>query len=194
MGATDYSWMKELERRITISEGCSATRYFDSRGIPTIGIGFNLQRADTYGALLKAGVAPTMVEAVINGTASLTQPQIEALLTYSLWPIISDARTSLASGIYDVLTPARRFVICDLVYNLGLAGWMGFPNTRLAISAAQRAKAAEATDAHALFVAAANDLRQSDWYGQVGDRAKRDCAMLEVGVWCDPQGDGSDIL
>jgi len=60
MGATDYSWMKELERRITISEGCSATRYLDSRGIPTIGIGFNLQRADTYGALLKAGVAPTM--------------------------------------------------------------------------------------------------------------------------------------
>ena len=49
-------------------------------------------------------------------------------------------------------------------------------------------------DAHALFAAAANDLRQSDWFVQVGWRAKRDCAMLEVGVWCNATGDGSDIL
>lgn len=188
------AWLGEVQRRIAISEGCEATRYYDSKGIATVGIGFNLTRADAYSALLKAGVAPTQVQGVIDGDVALTQEQIAALFAYSFAPVISEARSSLAPGIFDALTDARRFVICDLVYNLGYGGWLQFNRTRGMIADAQRAKQTNAPNAHGYFVDAANDLRQSDWFNQVGWRAKRDCAMLEVGVYCSPTGDGSDIL
>ncbi len=188
------AWLGEVQRRIAISEGCEATRYYDTRGVPTIGIGYNLTRADAYSALLKAGVPPTQVQGVINGDVALSQEQIDALFAYSFAPIVSEARASLPTGIFDALTDARRFVICDLVYNMGSGRWLQFVRTRAAIADAQRAKEANAPDAHEAFVTAANDLRQSDWFTQVGWRAKRDCAMMEVGIYCDPTGDGSDIL
>lgn len=188
----ELAWNAQVRRRIAISEGERTTMYHDSRGIPTIGIGFNLLRADARDALAKVGV--TDIAGVLNGDVALSQNQVNELFDYSFAPIVTDARNSLVDGVFDALSDARRFVICDLVFNMGFAGWGQFVNTRAAIVTAQKAKGANSPDAHALFVAAANDLRQSDWFSQVGDRAKRDCAMMQVGIWCDATGDGSDIL
>lgn len=168
--------------------------YPDTKGIPTIGIGFNLLRSDARVALQTAGVADGDVDDVLAKKKALTEEQVDKLFAYSFAPIVSDARSSLPSGIYDSMTDARRFVICDMVFNLGVNQWGGFTQTISMIAAAQSAKNRGASDAHDKFVALANHMRVLAWYAQVGDRAKRDCAMMQVGIWCDPKGDGSDIL
>lgn len=190
---TPQAWLAEVERRIRISEGCQAKRYYDTQGVATIGIGFNLERADAYAALEHCGCADP--SSVLAGTMTLAPAQIDALFAYSFAPIQDQARASLAPGIFEALTDARRFVVCDLVYNLGNEGWLGFAPTRALINAGQAAKnALDLVRAHDNFEAAADHLTQSAWYGQVADRAKRDVAMLRVGIFCDASGDGSDIV
>lgn len=186
---TREQWLAAVLDRIGDDEGNEAKEYRDSLGIPTIGIGFNLQRADAREALAKCGVSD--VEGVMNGTVALTPAQDAALFNYSFAPIESEARASLEAGIYDALSDARRFVICDLVYNLGDAGWTDFAATRSMLAQAQTAKNAGAADAHDLFEAAADHLANSAWYTQVGNRARRDVAMIRNGTWVNPTGDGT---
>jgi len=188
--AQRVSFIDEVRRRIGDDEGDDLKAYRDSLGIETIGVGFNLTRSDARDALAKCGV--TDVDGVMNGTTALTPAQDAALFEYSFAPIESEARASLATGIYDSMTDARRFTICDLVYNLGNAGWNDFTNTRALLNEAQAAKNAGQASAHALFVLAAEHLEESDWYNQVGLRAKRNVAMIRSGVWVSPTGDGSD--
>lgn len=187
-------WTSEVEKRIGIDEGNRAERYYDTQGVPTIGIGFNLQRADAQAALAQAGVPNATIPEIMNGTAALTSAQVDALFQYSFAPIVSDARAAFPQGIYDSMTDARRFVICDMVFNLGSTQFSSFTQTIDLITAAQQAKNSGAADAHEKFVAAADHMRTLAWYAQVGDRAKRNCAMMQQGVWCSPTGDGSDIL
>jgi hypothetical protein len=107
------AWIAEVKRRVAIDEGDEAKMCHDTKGVPTIGVGFNLRRADARTALERVGVPAS-----------------------------------------DGFGP----------------------------------------DAHAKFVQAANHMRTLPWYRQTGDRSKRDCAMMQVGDWCNPSGNGSDIL
>ena len=121
---------------------------------------------------------------VISGKTSLTAEQIDKLFAYAFAPIEAAARDSLAPGVFDSLSDARRFVLCDLQYNLGQRGWLGFPSTRALLNEAQAAKDADDLEkAHALFGIAANHLAASAWDGQVGERAHRDETMIRSGVW-----------
>lgn len=183
------AWLDEVRKRIAIDEGDRAKMYRDSLGIPTIGTGFNLTRPDARQALAKCGVSD--IDGVINGTVALTPAQDMALFDYAFSPIESQARASLATTIYDSMTDARRFVICDLVYNLGNDGWCEFTETRALLNEAQRSKLIGSPSSHAFFDAAAQHLASSLWFGQVGNRARRNVAMIRSGVWCDPYGDGS---
>lgn len=186
----------EVQRRTEINEGCRLERYFDSVGVPTIAYGFNLERGDAHEALSAVGVSDP--QAVIDGRAGLTQAQADALLARDLPTYIGYARRSLAPGIFDSLTPARQCAIVDLAYNLGESGWgrwgfsEGFAGTRALINAGQTAKLAGKPNAHVYFEQAASHLERSTWHNQVGDRAKRDEAMILDGVLVDPNGDGSE--
>lgn len=168
--------------------------YFDSMGIPTIGIGFNLQRSDAKTALVTAGVAIDQVDDVMDGKVGLTPAQISKLFAYSFAPIVSEARSAFPTGIFDSMSDARRFAVCDMVFNLGFGGFMSFNTSRDMLAQAQESKDEGHVDAHNQFIAAAQHLTGTDWYTQVGNRAKRDCSMLQQGVWCNPLLDGSDIL
>jgi GH24 family phage-related lysozyme (muramidase) len=191
---TNDEWMAEVQSRIAVSEGNEPKMYYDTKRVPTIGIGFNLTRGDTQTALATAGVPAAEIAGVINGSIALTGAQVNALFAYSFAPVVSNARQSLPGGIFDAMTDARRFVICDLVFNLGAAQWGGFTQTIALIAAAQKAKNSGGPEAHTDFVATANHMRGLDWYKQTGNRSMRDCAMMEVGIWCKPDGNGSDIL
>lgn len=169
--------------------------YLDSKGNPTIGVGFLLTRSDARQALETAGVPPAQVASVIAGDLPLSQEQIAALFRYSFAPIQSEARSVLGHGIYDALSDARRFVMCDMDYNLGETGLQRFTEMLSFINRAQTAKnAADSTSAMHLFGMAADQMELSLWYSQVGDRAKRDVAMMRESVWCDAEGNGSDIV
>ena len=125
-------WLAECQRRIAINEGSRATMYHDTMGIPTIGIGFNLNRGDARAVMAQIGAD---YDAVMAG-AALSDAQIAQLFAISFAPIVDEARASLQPTHFDSwLSDARRFVVCDLVYNLGDAGWMDFRNTRATILA-----------------------------------------------------------
>lgn len=185
---TEDEWLREAAHRISISEGVKLSRYLDSMGIPTIGIGFNLTRG--YAPMLAVGI--TNPSAVTDGHASITLPQALALLQNDLTSSLNSARASLDAGVFASLTQPRQFVITDLNYNMGSAGWLSFTGTRDLINMAQKAKNANNPSAHQYFQAAGNHLEASNYYDQVGNRAKRNVAMLITGEWCDANGDGSD--
>lgn len=70
----------------------------------------------------------------------------------------------------DVLDDARRGVLLNMGFNLGLAGLSGFRQ--------MLAKVQEGD-----FAGAAAEMRDSAWYTQVGARAERLAIQMETGVW-----------
>lgn len=186
---TQVQWEDECRARLDINEGERNIVYPDSKNIPTIGIGFNLQRPDARVILAKLGAD---LSAVLAG-AALTDAQVAALFQYSWDPIVSEARASLDPFHFDSMSDARRFVICDLVFNLGDGGWWSFVTARSLIDRACHEFRTNNFDAaHALFGQAADDLEGTQWYKDVGNRARRDVAMLRTSNWVDPNGDGSN--
>ena len=178
----NIAFRNEVERRIGLDEGRRNRMYLDSLGIPTIGVGWNLQRDDTMHALAYCGVTDAV--GVISGKVCLTDAQVDKLFAYSFAPIESDARTSLAPGVYDALSDARRFVVLSMRFQLGEAGWLAFSNTRGLINEAETAKLAGALDrAHALFMLVGDHLATSDWYTQSASRGVRNVTMMRTGVW-----------
>ena len=184
---TPAEWSAEVRRRIAINEGCRLRMYLDTANIPTIAYGFNLTIGSARGVLKSAGV--TDIDGVIAGRTALTQAQADSTFDQMLPGYVNAAKGTLDPGVFDKLNDARRFVVVDMVYNLGSAGFMGFPSARRAINGA--VTATNQTQAHALYGEAANQMVDSAWFGQVGNRAKRDVAMMRNGTWVDPNGDGS---
>ncbi len=187
MAMTPPEWTAEVRRRIAINEGLSLTMYYDTVGVPTIAYGFNLQNANADAILRNAGV--TDIAGVKAGRTALTQAQADSTFDQMLPGYVNDARGTLGPGVFDQLSDARRFVIVDMTYNLGVAGWLGFPSARAAINAAVAATG-DATK-RAQYNVAADQMVDSAWYTQVGNRAKRDVAMMRSSGWVDPNGDGS---
>jgi len=174
----------ETEHRIEISEGLRLVAYQDSLGIWSIAYGTNLERGD--GRELLAKVGATLVNPISRTT--VTAIQAARLFDLDFAPIVGQARASLASGVFDALDPARQFVVCDLEYNLGQRGWVGFWATRALLNEAQARKIAGKLDiAYRLFGLCADHLAASAWDGQVGDRATRDVAMMRLGDWVPAQ-------
>ena len=187
MAMTPDQWAAEVRRRIGINEGCRLTMYLDTMGIPTIAYGFNLQDGNPQAILKKAGV--TDIAGVIAGRVALTQAQADSTFAQMLPGYIASATTTLHAGVFRKLSDARRFVIVDMVYNLGVAGFLGFPSARRAINNA--VAATDPASARAFYGQAADQMVNSAWYTQVGNRAKRNVAMMRTSNWVDANGDGT---
>jgi lysozyme len=187
MAMTPQQWAAEVRRRIAINEGLRLTMYYDTVGVPTIAYGFNLENANAKTILQKAGV--TDIAGVLAGKTALTQAQADSTFDQMLPGYVAGARGTLGPGVFDNLSDARRFVIVDMTYNLGVGGWLGFPSARAAINAA--VAATDTATKRAQYNKAADQMKDSAWYTQVGNRAKRNVAMMRSSGWVDPNGDGS---
>ncbi len=188
--------LKEIKHRIGINEGRRLTPYKDTMGIWTVGVGYNLEKGDRTAVLRdlrQAGcISP---ESVVDAHSPITDAVCDKLFTFVLPAYIGAARDSLLPGVFDALSPARQYVLVDLEYNLGQRGWLGFNHTRALIDKAQATKDLGNTEAaHALFGLVADALACSDWAKQVGSRALRNESMMRSSLFCDPYGDGSDVL
>lgn len=183
-GLTPSQWMDDFCSRLEVNEGVRLSCYRDTMDIPTVGVGFNLQRADAGAALAAIGAS---LGDVLAGKP-LTSDQNRRLLEYSVVPIISQARASLVPTHFDLLSDARRCAIADLVFNVGAEGWRDFHGTRGLIDEAVHTavRLNDPKSAHALFGDAAEHLRQSLYASQVGDRALRNCEMIESSVYVAP--------
>ena len=68
------------------------------------------------------------------------------------------------------LSDVRQAVLIDMVFNLGWAGFAKFARLRMALGRKD-------------FDAAANEMRDSQWFKQVGTRSQRLCVMMRSGLW-----------
>ena len=173
-------WNDDFAAREVHNEGMRLRMYRDIMGIPTIGIGFNLTRADWQHALVLAGVPLSATSGVKAGVIPLTLAQVQALFTYSDEPTIPQARSLLQPTHFDSwLSPARQCAFADLTFNMGEGELETFGRLLGYIDAAcHLASVGDDAGAHASFGAAATDLRGTAYASQVGSRALRNAAML----------------
>ena len=112
--------VEELRR----DEGVRYTPYADTKGIPTTGVGHNLQ----------ASPLP-------DGWAyPLSDDQVNTLLERDLANVYSDLTRALPWWVD--LNDVRQRVICNLCFNLGINKLMGFRNTLVAMRQGAYADAA----------------------------------------------------
>jgi|SRR5579884_342606 len=186
------STFDELKKRLEINEGCRLKAYQDTKGIWTIGYGFNLQRASVPAVCASLSLAGINVKGITSledlSKLEITQEEADKLFANDIPKYITKASGLLDSGVFDSMTPARQIALVDFIYNEGGAD---FPVTLHILNQAQKEKnAGNLTKAHALFMVVGDHLRASEYDREVGARASRNIFMLETGSLCDPTWQG----
>ena len=162
----------DVAQLIRQNEGFVACPYKDSKGIATIGIGYNLTNSSARKDLENAGI--TNIDAIMNYQAGSTNcpanaPKItEAQAIKLLENYLPKARATavdFAGGESEFQSHPEDMqkILIDMAYNLGEArfnGPKGFNNMKAALR-------------NHNYVDVAKEMVDSDWYKQVGDRAKK---------------------
>jgi GH24 family phage-related lysozyme (muramidase) len=108
-------------------EGCRLEVYRDTRGIQTIGYGFNLETTAARNICIGAGVD---YDAVLAG-AAITSAQADAIFERQYQTVAAQARISIPA--IDEYAENLGAVVCDMIFNLGWAGFMAFRQTIAAV-------------------------------------------------------------
>jgi GH24 family phage-related lysozyme (muramidase) len=95
-------------------EGRESRVYVDTEGNPSIGVGFNLNRADADRILREVGADPQAVRA---GEAELTDQQIDAIRDFTINEAIERVQRQVPG--FDQLDEVRQHVLIDMVFNMG---------------------------------------------------------------------------
>jgi GH24 family phage-related lysozyme (muramidase) len=142
-------------------EGRKKHVYLDTLNIPSIGIGFNLQRGGARQALASVGAD---YDQILAGTQDLTDPQIDALFN-------RDLDTALAASQRQVPNFAdlhfnARLVVGDMMF-MGEAAFAGFKKMIAALKEFD-------------YNTAADEMMDSTWYVQVKNRGVEDVALMRA--------------
>jgi len=146
--------VKSIIPRVKQHEGVKTKKYIDSRGIPTVGVGFNLRRGDADQKLKSVGANPIKVK---QGKQDLTIKQIDSLLISDLMAA-KKAAEDLVPGLISQ-PGAVQGVVTEMAFNLGKAGLAGFKNFLTSIK-------------NKKYTEASKEMLNSNWSKQVGLRAK----------------------
>mmetsp|Transcript_25497 Transcript_25497/g.25285 ORF Transcript_25497/g.25285 Transcript_25497/m.25285 type:complete len:189 (-) Transcript_25497:35-601(-) len=150
-----------IEDMIAWAEGKRSCVYKDSLGIPTIGIGFNLQRGDARKLITNVGAN---FDQILAGTQCLSDTQISSLFKNDQQWAESGAKDCI--GDSSLLGTCVYRVVVDMTYNMGqysLCSWTNF-------------KSQLRSGNHA---AAANNMASTKWCGQVGRRCTRNTNIVK---------------
>lgn len=144
-----------LKNRLIQEEGLRLRPYQDSNGIWTIGVGHNIE-ADAMmfpllGPLIETGITKERAFELLDSDIAEATRELERV-----YPWIKN------------LDEPRREVLIDMCFNLGIAKLFQFHNTIRMIEEGR-------------YVDAADNLRSSLWYRQVGNRAEHLCQILITG-------------
>lgn len=143
----------EMTRR---HEGLKLKPYHCPAGKLTIGYGWNLE----------AHPLPDDYASCLRMTGAITEDMAERLLDISITAATDDCR-AIYPG-FDGFTEARKAALIDFMFNVGATTAMKFKKMRAAIEASDWSKAAD-------------ELYDSEWRTQVGDRAEEIIGMVRVG-------------
>jgi lysozyme len=142
-------------------EGLRLKAYKDTKGLLTIGYGFNLKASGTPAICTQLGLD---YQGLCAGTVSLTQEEAGAVFQYQLAAVLVQA-----AGIFPnwrTMPEQIQAVICDLLF-MGIGTFLTFHQTIAALKAGD-------------WKAAADDLADSLWYREVGIRGVEDVAILRA--------------
>jgi GH24 family phage-related lysozyme (muramidase) len=157
---------------ITRHEGKENCVYKDTMGIPTIGIGYNLQNPGARSTINGLSGHPDYDD-VLSGKTCLTDGQVKELFEPSYQSAVSGAKRAVSS--YSSLCCDVQEVMTDMDYNLGDAGFSSFHEFISLINAGQWSEAAQ-------------DGKQTAWCRQVGSRCTEDMGRVAKG--CGSPGPG----
>lgn len=146
--------INSLVERLKKHEGVRDKVYNDSAGIPTIGVGFNLNRPDAPEKIKKLGLDYNSVK---SGKKTLTPQQIDSLLKQDIKSSWNSAKDIVENFVS--LPSNAKSVIVEMIFNLGRSGFLKFKNFKNMI---------EQND----FIKASQEMLRSNWAKQVGERAK----------------------
>ena len=151
-----------LRNLITKHEGQKLTKYQDSRGYWTVGVGHCIDP--------RAGCDP-LDSKLWQDTAQtkISQATCDALLSGDIYKATVQA-TKNFSPWFQKLAEPRQAVILDMVFNMGFGTLKTF-TTLLGLVAAGKYKEAS------------EDMLQTKWAKQVGIRAVEDARMMLTGDW-----------
>ena len=149
--------------REKLYEGYHTRVYLDSRGIRTIGVGFNLEKAGAQQQIEGVGAD---YDAVLNGRQDLTDWQIRTLFNQDM----NTAVRCVTSWIprWSLLGLAPQSALADMAFNLGCTKLMNFHCLWTALSRSP-------PDLNW----AAIEMQNSDWCGQMGLRCDHDVTCIK---------------
>jgi lysozyme len=133
--------MVTLKSTLMRHEGLRLKLYNDSLGVPTIGCGRNLR------------------------DRGITESEAHYLLDNDIRRVKAEC---VSLKLMQTLNAARKDVIHNMVFNLGLTGFMKFKRTIAAIESGD-------------YEAAAKHMLQSAWAKQVGRRSTELAEMMRTG-------------
>jgi GH24 family phage-related lysozyme (muramidase) len=145
---------EKLRKQLMKHEGSKSKVYKDSEGIPTIGVGFNLDRPDDKAKIESFGVNYDKVKA---GREELSQAQISKLLEANIDSAIADCKAVFPKC--SELSDVRQRALVDMMFNLGRGRFEKFGKMVAAVKAGDFAKAAD-------------EMKKAKWYEQVKTRGK----------------------
>jgi GH24 family phage-related lysozyme (muramidase) len=147
------------------------TVYKDSKGIPTIGHGFNLRRHDAREKIESLGLD---YDKVLRGQQSLNKEQIDQLFRGDVVQSISDARQYLPN--FDDHPPMVQKIISDMTFNMGLTRMNKFKGLRQALMNGDYQRAADEMK----YSNADTKDKLSGYYKDTGRRAKQLVKAMEA--------------
>jgi lysozyme len=151
-----------IEQLIEKHEGRRHSAYKDTLGNLTIGVGWNLDDADSETICEHFGLNLSDLRC---GLATLTDSQINQVFDYQLTAAISVAMSIFPNFVN--MPDAVQAVVCDLIFNMGETRFRKFVSTIAVLKAGD-------------WKQAANDLTSSLWFHQVGHRATENVALLRA--------------
>lgn len=98
-------------------------------------------------------------------------PLSDNQVNHLLFVDIHDTFAALDSHLpwWRSMDDVRKRVIANMAFNLGIGKLLGFHNALAAMRSGD-------------YVKAAAEMKDSEWYGEVGDRAVRLCQAMQTGV------------
>lgn len=156
----ETNFNSNLRDMIARHEGSSSRMYRDSENIPTVGIGFNLERRDARDILRRVSAN---YDAVLSGQESLSAEQIDALFEINLNEAIRYAEQQVPN--LQQLPQTVQEIVIDMMFNLGPTRFSKFVKFKQALARGD-------------YQRAADEMVDSQWYGQVGDRAEELVGMM----------------
>lgn len=143
----------KLVTQLRIDEGVRRRRYKDTKGIWTIGVGHNIEADPKYPFTEK--------------DEPLKDDQINFLLLYDIDVVVSELDKNV--NWWRAMEEVRQRVLANMCFNMGWPTLAQFKNTLNAMHFSRYAEAAQG-------------MRDSLWYIQVGERAERLAVQMEKGA------------